>query len=812
MRYIKFFNQLSIKDVPQVGGKNASLGEMYRKLASKGVRVPNGFATTSAAYNYFLKKSGVKKEIKKILKGLDTHNVRDLMKRGAAVRQVILSAPLPKDLEEEIITAYHKLSTEYADLNIERFKDSKNPKSEIRNPKSGTDVAVRSSATAEDLPDASFAGQQDTYLNISGEEQLLDAVRRCIASLFTNRAISYRVDKKFDHFQIALSVGVQKMIRSDLASSGVMFSIDTESGFENAVLINSIYGLGENIVQGKVNPDEFYVFKPTKAIISKSIGKKRLRMVYSKDPKNPVKDVKVKPDEQSKQSITDKQVIKLAEWAMIIEKHYKRPMDIEWALDGKEDQLYIIQARPETIHSVRNYNILEEYKLEKRGKVITTGQSVGSKIGAGAANRIMDIKDIYKFKPGQALVTDMTDPDWEPIMKIASAIVTDKGGRTCHAAIVSRELGIPCIVGTENVSKKIKTGQKITVSCAEGETGFIYSGLLPFQINTTNISKLKKPKTKVMMNIGAPDMAFTSSFIPNEGVGLAREEFIINNSIKIHPLALINYKKQSKEVKKQIDDLTVGYDNKKQFYIDKLSEGVAMIAAAFYPKDVIIRLSDFKSHEYANLIGGRAYEPEEANPMIGWRGASRYYDPKYKPAFELECQALKKVRNEMGLKNLKIMIPFCRTVEEGREVKKIMAKHGLKRGKNGLEIYVMAEIPSNIILAHEFAKEFDGFSIGSNDLTQLTLGLDRDSGLMAQVAGTANEKNEAVKSLIRYLIEAGKATKTKVGICGQAPSDFPDFAQFLVELGIDSISLTPDTIIKNTIAINKKEEIMKKKR
>jgi pyruvate,water dikinase len=805
MKYIKFFKELNIKNVPQVGGKNASLGEMYRKLASKGIRVPNGFATTSSAYNYFLKKAGVKKEIKRILKGLNTHNVNDLMRRGAQVRQVILNTPFPKDLEKEIVEAYKKLSAQYGTANA--------------------DVAVRSSATAEDLPDASFAGQQDTYLNISGGEQLLDAVRRCISSLFTNRAISYRVDKKFDHFKIALSVGVQKMVRSDLASSGVMFTIDTESGFQNAVLINSIYGLGENIVQGKVNPDEFYVFKPTGAIISKSIGKKRLRMVYNKDPKKPTKDVRVKPAEQHSQSITDKQVAKLAEWGMIIEKHYKRPMDIEWALDGKENQLYIIQARPETIHSVRNYNILEEYKLEKRGRIITEGQSVGSKIGAGVANKIMDIKDISKFKPGQVLVTDMTDPDWEPIMKIASAIVTDKGGRTCHAAIVSRELGIPCIVGTENVSKKIKTGQKVTVSCAEGEVGFIYSGLLPFKVNKTNISKLKRPKTKVMMNIGAPDMAMTASFIPNDGVGLAREEFIINNAIKIHPLALINYAKQKDEVRKKIDDLTIGYSNKKQFYIDKLAEGVGMIAASFYPKDVIVRLSDFKSNEYANLIGGQGYEPDEANPMIGWRGASRYYDPKYKPAFELECKALKKVRDNMGLTNLKIMIPFCRTVEEGKEVKAIMAKHGLKRGQNKnprksalsphksapLEIYVMAEIPSNIILAEQFAREFDGFSIGSNDLTQLTLGLDRDSGLMTQVAGMANEKNEAVKSLVRYLISAAKKTKTKVGICGQAPSDFPEFAQFLVELGIDSISLTPDTIIKNTIAISQKEKKMKKK-
>jgi pyruvate,water dikinase len=783
MKYIKFFNQLAIKDVPVVGGKNASLGEMYRRLAKDKVKVPNGFATTAEAYNYLLKKTGVKEQIKKILKGLDTRNVNDLARRGKACREVILKAEFPADFKKEILEAYKKLSEDYKT--------------------SATDVAVRSSATAEDLPDASFAGQQETYLNIRGGEQLLIAVKKCVASLFTNRAISYRVDKKFDHFKIALSVGVQKMVRSDLGSSGVMFTIDTESGFRNVVLINSIYGLGENIVQGKVTPDEFYVFKGTKAIISRSIGKKLIKMIYNNDPAKPTRDIKVSAVDQLKQSISDEQVIKLAEWGMIIEKHYKRAMDIEWALDGETGELFIIQARPETIHSVRNYNVLEEYKLEKRGKVIVTGQSVGNRIGAGIANRIMEIKDISKFKPGEVLVTDMTDPDWEPIMKIASAIVTDKGGRTCHAAIVSRELGIPCVVGTGRGSIKLKTGQKITVSCAEGEAGFVYSGVLPFKILKTNIKNLKRPKVKIMMNIGEPDMAFLTSFIPNDGVGLAREEFIINNTIKIHPLALINYAKQSPEIKKQIDKLTVGYKDKKQFFIDKLAEGVATLAAAFHPKDVIVRLSDFKSNEYANLIGGTAYEPIESNPMIGWRGASRYYDSRYKPAFELECQALRKVRDDMRLTNLKIMIPFCRTVEEGKKVLEIMAKNGLKQGKNGLEVYVMAEIPTNIILAEDFAKIFDGFSIGSNDLTQLTLGIDRDAGQLV-VAGASNEKNPSVKWLIKRLIEGAKKTKTKVGICGQAPSDFPDFAQFVVDCGIDSISLNPDTVIKTTMALNKK--------
>lgn len=785
-KFIKFFDELGIKDVPIVGGKNASLGEMYKNLSSQGVKVPNGFATTAEAYNYFLHTTGTKKKIEQILEGLDTHNIIDLGKRGAKVRETILKTELPADFKKEILTAYKKLSKEYKSTAV--------------------DVAIRSSATAEDLPDASFAGQQETFLNITGEKQLFDAVRRCIASLFTNRAISYRVDKGFDHFKIALSVGVQKMIRSDLASSGVMFTIDTESGFAGAVLVSSIYGLGENIVQGKVTPDEFYVFKATKKIITRTLSQKKIKMIYNNSATNPVKDVPVPLAQQNLPSITDEQVLKLAEWGMIIEKHYKRPMDIEWALDGRTKELYIVQARPETIHSVRNYNIIEEYKLEKPGKLLVTGHSVGNRIGVGEVNRILDVKDISKFKKGQVLVTTMTDPDWEPIMKIASAIVTDSGGRTCHAAIISRELGIPCIVGTENGSKLLKNNQKVTVDCAEGEAGYVYEGLLPFKVNKTDIKNMKRPKTKVMMNIGSPDIAFATSFIPNDGVGLAREEFIINNTIKIHPLALVNYAKlKDKKVKAQIDALTIGYKDKCQFFIDKLAEGAATIAAAYYPKDVIIRLSDFKTNEYANLIGGTEYEPIEANPMIGWRGASRYYDPKYEPAFALECKALTKVRDEMGLTNLKVMIPFCRTVMEGKKVLEVMAKYGLKQGKNGLQVYVMAEIPTNIILAEEFAKVFDGFSIGSNDLTQLTLGIDRDSGIL-NIAGANNEKNESIKDLIRYLIAVGKKTKTKVGICGQAPSDFPDFAQFLVELGIDSISLNPDTVIRTTLAIQEQED------
>lgn len=780
-KFIKFFKELGIKDVPIVGGKNASLGEMFQKLTSQGINVPNGFATTSAAYNFFMEGSGVKDEIRKVLEGLNTHDVVDLSKRAKKVRELIIQAEYPASLKKEICIAYRELSKLHKTKNMH--------------------VAVRSSATAEDLPDASFAGQQDTYLNISGEADLLLAVQRCVASLFTDRAISYRVDKGFDHFDIALSVGVQKMVRSDLASSGVMFSIDTESGFQNVVLINSIYGLGENIVQGKVTPDEYFVFKPTGKIIYKKLSKKTIKMVYNTaNHARPVKDVKVPVSEQGKASVTDKQIETLGKWAMIIEKHYGRPMDMEWALDGQDKQLYIVQARPETIHSVRDYSVIEEYVIEKRSKVLVHGRSVGSRIGQGEVNKIMNVSQISQFKKGQVLVTDMTDPDWEPIMKIAGAIVTDKGGRTCHAAIISRELGIPCVVGTDNASQILKSGMKVTVSCAEGDDGFVYDGILPFKLNKTNTKDLQRPKTvKIMMNIGTPELAFPSSMIPNDGVGLAREEFIINSYIKIHPLALLNYPKLAdKKAIKEIAELTAGYKDKSQYYVDRLAEGIALITAAFYPKDVIIRLSDFKSNEYANLIGGAEFEPIESNPMIGWRGASRYYDPKYKAAFILECKALAKVRNEMGLNNLKILIPMCRTVEEGLKVMEIMAANGLKRGENGLQVYVMAEVPTNIILADRFAKVFDGFSIGSNDLTQFTLAIDRDAGQLF-VEGVANEKNDSVKILIKYLIETGKKMKKKVGICGQAPSDFPDFARYLVDCGIDSISLNPDVVIKTTM-------------
>ncbi|MFH0846304.1 MAG: phosphoenolpyruvate synthase [Patescibacteria group bacterium] len=791
---VLFFSELRKEDVGIVGGKNSSLGEMYSNLTKKGVRIPNGFATTAHAYHVFMKDSGLKIKLQEIFKDLDTHNIRNLMERGKKARQIIVEADFSEELKRDILEAYKQLSESDGVKNMS--------------------VAVRSSATAEDLPDASFAGQQETFLNIEGDEDLLIAVKKCVASLFTDRAISYRQDKGFDHFSIALSVGVQKMVRADKGSSGVMFSVDTESGFENVVLINSLYGLGENAVQGTVNPDEFYVFKPTRTILSKSIGEKKMKMVYdaNKKAKRPVKNIPVDKKDQQKYSISDEQVLELADWAMIIEKHYKRGMDMEWALDGIDGKLYMVQARPETVQSQKDLTVVEEYKLKNKSKILVEGQSVGWKIGKGIVNRIMDVKDILKFKKGEVLVTTMTNPDWEPIMKIASAIVTDKGGRTCHAAIVSRELGIPCIVGCNDATKKLKSNQKVTISCAEGEKGYVYEGELDFEIKKTSIKNLPKPKTKVMMHIGDPSLAFPSSFIPNEGVGLARLEFIINNSIKIHPLALVNYTKQDAKTKKIIDKITIGYQDKKEFFVEKLASGVGTIAAAFYPKDVIVRLSDFKTNEYANLIGGRQYEPVEANPMMGWRGASRFYSEAFLPAFEMECQALKKVRDNMGLINLKIMIPICRTVEEGKKVLAVMEKNGLKRGENGLEVYVMAEVPSNIILAEKFAEIFDGFSIGSNDLTQFTLAIDRDSSGSFDVEGVSNENNEAVKILLADLIKKAKKSKTKVGICGQAPSDYPEMVEFLVEQGIDSITLTPDTVIKTTEVIAKTEEKIRTKR
>lgn len=791
-KYILWFNKTGIKDVPLVGGKNASLGEMYSKLTQKGVLVPNGFSVTALAYDYFIQKTGVREQIKKILRGLDTSNIKNLQERGKAVREAILAAEFPQDLKDQIITGYHELSKLYGSK--------------------ATDVAVRSSATAEDLPDASFAGQQETYLNIEGAAELLDACRRCMASLFTDRAISYRHDKHFSHFKVSLSITVQKMVRSDLATSGVMFSIDTESGFRDTVLINSTYGLGEYIVQGMVNPDEYYVYKPKlldgyNGIISKKLGSKNKKMVYNTSSSGSQKNTKNMPVEKSDQNrfaLTDKEINQLARWAIIIEKHYQKPMDMEWAKDGKTNKLYIVQARPETVRSQDDANKLIEYRMIGSGRILTSGAAVGNKIGQGRVRVIKDVRGIGSFQQGEVLVTEMTDPDWEPIMKKAAAIVTDAGGRTCHAAIISRELGIPCIVGTKDGTRKIKNGQSVTVSCAEGEQGKVYQGILKFEIKETNLKNFKQPRTKIMMNIGNPETAMQESFLPNQGVGLAREEFIISSYIKIHPLALLQFNKvKDDKTRRVIEDMTAAYASKSRFFVEKLSEGIARIAASFYPKDVIVRLSDFKSNEYANLIGGKYFEPVESNPMIGWRGASRYYDPKYLPAFRLECQALVRVRQEMGLDNVKIMIPFCRTVEEGKKVLKILADNGLRRGKDGLEVYVMCEIPSNVILAESFADIFDGFSIGSNDLTQLTLGVDRDSELVSHIY---DERNQAVKSLISEVIQKAKAKKRKVGICGQAPSDFPDFAQFLVRQKIDSISLNPDTVIKTMIAIKQVEK------
>jgi len=799
--FILWFDDIGIEDVPLVGGKNASLGEMYRNLTSKGVAVPHGFAITAYAYRYLLKTAGIEQAIEDALEGLDTHDLHNLQERGEKARRIIRNAEFPADLRQAIIESYQKMEAEYG-------KD--------------VDVAVRSSATAEDLPDASFAGQQETFLNIRGIDALIDNCKKCFASLFTNRAISYRHDKGFGQFDVYLSITVQKMVRSDSASSGVMFSIDTESGFQDAVFLTGAWGLGENVVQGAVNPDEFYVFKPTlkqgkRPIVGKRVGSKEMKMIYNNEAgaKEPVKNIATTPTERSSYVINDDEILQLANWACIIEDHYGKAMDIEWAKDGDgvnagTGNLFIVQARPETVHSQNSKKVMETYKLKEKGNVLVEGLAVGTKIGQGKANVIADVSDIHSFKAGQVLVTDMTDPDWEPIMKIAAAIVTNRGGRTCHAAIISRELGIPCVIGTANGSEIIKTGQEITVSSAEGEKGLVYEGLLDFEIERLDLGDLPKTKTKIMMNLAIPEKAFSECQIPNDGVGLAREEFVINSHIGLHPLALVNYEELKKSsdpdkqaVVKQIDEKTGTYTDKKQFFIDKVAEGVGRIAAGFYPKDVIVRLSDFKSNEYANLVGGAFYEPDEENPMIGWRGASRYYDPKYRPAFEIECKGLLKARNDMGLNNIKLMVPFCRTPAEGRKVIEVMKECGLVQGENGLEIYVMCEIPSNVISADAFADIFDGFSIGSNDLTQLTYGLDRDSGLIAGIAG---ERDESVKTMIRMVIDTAKRRGRKIGICGQGPSDFPDFATFLVECGIDSMSLIPDTAIKTRLAVAKKEE------
>ena len=797
-KFILRFDEIGIEDVPYVGGKNASLGEMYRNLVPKWVNIPNGFAITAYAYRYLLKETWADKKIKEILSDLDTSDLDNLAQRWSRVRSLIKSLEFPEDLTKAIIESYKKMEKIY-------WKN--------------VDVAVRSSATAEDLPDASFAWQQDTYLNIFGYESIIDACKRCFASLFTNRAISYRQDKDFDHFSIALSITVQKMVRSDLACSGVMFSIDTESGFKDAVLLTGAYGLWENVVQGAVNPDEWYIFKPSlrkgkKAILSKKVWEKAIKMIYSNSGVAPTKNISVPEADRKKLTLTDDEVINLAKQVVIIEDHYSKkkwkfcPMDTEWAKDGKTGELFIVQARPETVHSNTDMSVLKTYELEKKWEIIVQGRSVGEKIGAGKANVIKDVADINKFKKGEVLVTDMTDPDWEPIMKIASAIVTNRWGRTCHAAIISRELGIPCVVWTNNGTEVIPQGKDITVDCSGGSAGIVYKGKLPFKVNEINIAKLPETKTHITMNVGSPEQAFEESFIPNDGVGLAREEFIINSYIKVHPLALLRFNElKDANVKKQITDLTVGYKNKADYFIDKLAEWVATIAAAFYPKRVILRLSDFKSNEYANLIWGAQFEPKEDNPMIGWRGASRYYSENYKEAFGLECKAVLKVREEMGLDNLDVMIPFPRTVDEAKKVIKTMASFGLKQWKNGLKVMWMCEIPSNVILAEEFLEVFDGFSIGSNDLTQLILWVDRDSELVSDIY---DENNEAIKKMIKKVIEVATKKKKYIGICGQAPSDYPEFAKFLVECGIESMSLNPDTMIKTRLAVAEIEKKLKK--
>ncbi len=789
-QYIRFFDEIGIDDIPLVGGKNASLGEMFQRLTPEGVKVPNGFAITAQAYRYILDYNKAWDDLHQALEGLNPMDVAQLAIRAKRARDIIYSAKLPDDLKSEILAAYQQLKQQYGD---------------------SLSLAVRSSATAEDLPTASFAGQQDTYLNIHGEQVLLDACRRCFASLFTDRAIHYRIDQGFDHFDVALSIGVMKMVRSDLASSGVMFSLDTESGFRDAVFITAAYGLGENVVQGAVEPDEFYVHKPTfeqgyRCVLRRVLGSKKIKMVYQEgDTRKATSNIPTPKKDQERFCISDQEVLTLADYAIKVERLYSekaghdRPMDMEWAKDGLDGELYMVQARPETVASQKHGAILEEYRLKEQGEILTTGHSVGAKIAAGPAHIITSTKHLADFKAGEVLVADTTTPDWEPIMKIAAAIVTNRGGRTCHAAIVARELGIPAVVGCDNATETIADGETITVSCAEGDVGKIYRGALDFEVIRTDLANISRPKTKVMLNLGNPELAFKTSFLPCDGVGLARMEFIINEYIKVHPMALLQPEKvENRTEKDTIHRLVKNDPSPADYFIRRLSEGVGAIAAAFYPKPVVVRMSDFKSHEYASLIGGQTFEPDEDNPMIGFRGASRYTHPAYEQGFALECAAMKRVREQMGLTNVILMIPFCRRLEEGERVLQKMAEWGLKRGENGLEIYVMCEIPNNVIQIDAFARLFDGFSIGSNDLTQLTLGVDRDSEM---VSFDFDERDPGVKAMIRLAVEGAKRNHRHSGICGQAPSDYPEIAEFLVELGIDSISLNPDTVIKTTLHI-----------
>jgi len=779
---ILWFDQINLTDLPQVGGKNSSLGEMINQLSNSGINVPGGFATTSDAFRDFIQQAKLEKKIQDVLDKLDVHDVHALKKAGSQIRQWVLDAIFPEKLEKDIRQAYQQLTKKYG-------KEAS--------------YAVRSSATAEDLADASFAGQQETYLNIQGEDAILNAIQAVFASLYNDRAIAYRVHHGFEHGNVALSAGIQLMIRSDLGSSGVMFTLDTESGFEDVIFITSAYGLGESVVQGSVNPDEFYVYKPAleqnkSAILRRNIGSKKHKMIFTEnnDHQNSTSTIDIEVSEQNKFSLTDDEIMQVAVMGLKIEKHYGKAMDIEWAKDGQTGEIYIVQARPETVKSRDNRNVLQRYELKEsnnKRNVLTSGRSVGQRIGHGNVRVILNASEMDQLIDGEILVTDMTDPDWEPVMKRASAIITNRGGRTCHAAIIARELGVPAVVGTSDAAKVLKNGQAVTVSCAEGEEGFIYEGIQEFVINKINLEEMPDLSFKIMLNVATPDRAFDFSFLPNHGVGLARLEFIINRSIGIHPKALLQYKKQSDEIKQKINERIKGYADPVSFYIEKLTEGIATIAAAFYPKPVIVRLSDFKSNEYANLIGGANYEPHEENPMLGFRGASRYIDPKFQDCFELECFAIKKAREEMGLTNIAIMVPFVRTPEEAREVTNLLKENDLARGKNDLKIMMMCEIPSNALLADKFLKYFDGFSIGSNDMTQLTLGLDRDSELIANLF---DERNEAVKSLLSMAIRECKIKNKYIGICGQGPSDHPDFAFWLMEQGIHSVSLNPDSVIE----------------
>jgi pyruvate,water dikinase len=774
-------------DVPRVGGKNASLGEMISNLANAGVQVPGGFATTAYAFNQFLEQSGLNERIYQLLDGLNVDDVTALAKAGAQIRQWVIDTPFQPEFEQAIQTSYQQLQQGCAE---------------------DVSFAVRSSATAEDMPDASFAGQQETFLNVRGYAHVIEAIKHVFASLFNDRAISYRVHQGYDHRGVALSAGVQRMVRSDLSASGVMFSIDTESGFEDVVFVTSSYGLGEMVVQGAVNPDEFYVHKPTvvagrPAVVRRNLGSKLLQMVYSKDLSHGkqvvIEDVPVA--NRQKFSLTDAEVQELAKQAIIIEKHYGRAMDIEWAKDGQDGKLYIVQARPETVRSREDSNEMERFQLQGTAPIVVEGRAIGHKIGSGKAKVLASIADMDQIQPGDVLVTDMTDPDWEPIMKRASAIVTNRGGRTCHAAIIARELGIPAVVGCGDATKKIKNGQEVTVSCAEGDTGFVYEGILGFDVMTSRVDQMPALKMKIMMNVGNPERAFSFAKLPHAGIGLARLEFIINRMIGVHPKALLNFDAQTDELKATISQMMAGYSSPVEFYVGKLVEGISTLAAAFSPERVIVRMSDFKSNEYANLVGGRQYEPHEENPMIGFRGASRYISEDFRDCFAMECEALKRVRNEMGFTNVEVMIPFVRTLEEAKAVIELLEAHGLKRGDNGLKVIMMCELPSNCLLAEEFLEYFDGFSIGSNDLTQLTLGLDRDSGLIAHLF---DERNPAIKKLLSMAIQTAKAKGKYVGICGQGPSDHEDFAAWLMDQGIDSVSLNPDTVLETWLYLAEK--------